>query len=167
MVPTAVLELVQVTVTGKGSLYWSKPDAVNCWVSPTPTVGVAGDTVILVRTGAAWGTVTSVVPLTNPSVAVIVVVPEVSAMKRPPEVMVPTAVLELVQVTVTGEGIVILVETGRGELLGFTETDRGGGRGYRDTRKYWNRIIAVDNNFTDVLYRKACCRWILIRRVRS
>ena len=71
--------------------------AVNCSVAPLVIEGLAGVTAIEVRVGAV--TVSLVVPLIEPKVAVIVEDPVATPVASPPEVMVATEVVPLVQVT--------------------------------------------------------------------
>ncbi len=71
--------------------------AVNCCVAPLVIEGLAGVTAIEVRVGAV--TVSLVFPLTEPKVAVIVEDPVATPVASPPEVMVATEVVPLVQVT--------------------------------------------------------------------
>ncbi len=73
--------------------------AVNCWVSPLGTVGLAGVTAIDSRTAAL--AVSVVEPVTPSSVALIEEVPlAATAVARPPAVMVATEVVADAQVTV-------------------------------------------------------------------
>ena len=74
------------------------PVAVNCCVSPLATRRVAGVTAIDASTAAV--TVSVVVPLTLPEVAVIVVEPVASAEARPVMQIVATATFDEVQATV-------------------------------------------------------------------
>ena len=71
--------------------------AVNCWVSPLATLGLAGVTAIDWSTAAV--TVSTVEPLTPPSVALIVEVPVATAVARPAAVIVATEVVAEAQVT--------------------------------------------------------------------
>ena len=71
--------------------------AVNCSVSPLGTLGLAGVTAIDCKTAAV--TVSTVEPVTPPSVALIVEVPVDTAVARPPLVMVATEVVADAQVT--------------------------------------------------------------------
>ena len=73
------------------------PVAVNCCVRPLAIVGFAGVTAIDVTTAAV--TVSVVVPLTLPEVAVIVVDPAASVVARPVVEIVATAMFDEVQVT--------------------------------------------------------------------
>ena len=81
---------------------------MNCCVRPSDIEGVAGVTVIDVRTGAV--TVRAAVPVIAPEAAVIVEVPVVlPAVARPPAAMVATDVLLDVQVTVEVMSAVVLL----------------------------------------------------------
>ena len=73
------------------------PVAVNGCVAPLATVGLAGVTAIEASTGGA--TVSVVLPLTVPELAVMVVVPTATAVARPPAAMVAAAGVDDVQVT--------------------------------------------------------------------
>ena len=79
MVATAVVAEAQVTWLVRSCVELSEkvPVAVNCWVSPLAMLGLAGVTAIDCRTAAV--TVSTVEPVTPPSVAVIVEVPVASA----------------------------------------------------------------------------------------
>ncbi len=73
--------------------------AVNCWVSPLGTVGLAGVTAIDSRTAALAVSVAE--PVMPSSVALIEEVPlAATAVARPPAVMVATEVVADAQVTV-------------------------------------------------------------------
>ncbi|MBI4231173.1 MAG: hypothetical protein HY608_10095 [Planctomycetes bacterium] len=52
---------VQVRLAAMALPYWSLGDAVNCWVPLRPSVTMAGDRVIVVKTAGA-GIVTVAVP---------------------------------------------------------------------------------------------------------
>ena len=67
------------------------PVATNCWFVPAAIDGLAGVTEMLVRVAPA--TVSTVEPLTLPSVAVIVLVPAATPWARPPALMVATDVV--------------------------------------------------------------------------
>jgi len=66
------------------------PAAVNCFVRPVATLGLAGDTVIAVSVAAV--TVSVVLPDIEPDVAVTTVEPTAMPVARPPEFMVATDV---------------------------------------------------------------------------
>ena len=71
---------------------------MNVSVPPTPISGVAGSTVMVVRTGTS--TVTLAFPVTLPLVAFTVVVPAASAVNTPVlALIVPTVVLLLFHAT--------------------------------------------------------------------
>ena len=70
---------------------------MNCCVRPSVIEGVAGVTVMDVRTAAV--TVRDAVPVIAPEVAVIVEVPTATPVARPPLLMVAVAVELEVQVT--------------------------------------------------------------------
>ncbi len=74
--------------------------AVNCWVSPTGTFAVSGDTVTATR--MAGRTVITAVPDSSAaeSLAVMVARPVAFAVTKPPEDTVAVAVLEDDHVTV-------------------------------------------------------------------
>ena len=72
--------------------------AVNCCVEPLGTDGFAGVTAIETKTGAV--TVSTVKPFTEPDVAVMVLVPEVSVLAKPALLIVAMVVAEEVQVAV-------------------------------------------------------------------
>jgi hypothetical protein len=76
------------------------PVAMNCWLRPMGMLGVAGVTLIDCRVAAV--TVSVVLPETEPSVAVIVLLPAATALARPFEpaalLTVATLVLEEDQV---------------------------------------------------------------------
>lgn len=74
------------------------PVAVNCWVVVAGIDGFAGVTAM--DTSDPVTTVSVVVPLTAPETALIVVVPCESALARPLELTVATAVFDDDQVTV-------------------------------------------------------------------
>lgn len=80
-----------------------------CPVAPVTIVEVAGVRVMVVRTGMKGGaggfTVTIVVPLTTPEVAVIIPVPAETPVIRPEVSMVTTPGLSEVQVIV-GVGVI-------------------------------------------------------------
>ncbi len=71
------------------------PVAVNCWVAPPSTLGSAG--VIAMEDRVAEVTVRVVLPETVPEVAVIVVVPAVTAVARPLLSITATIVLDELQ----------------------------------------------------------------------
>ena len=73
------------------------PVALNCWSVPTRIVGFAGVTAMLVRRRAA--TVSVVLPLTAPSVALIVDVPMATPWASPAALMVASAGVADAQVT--------------------------------------------------------------------
>jgi hypothetical protein len=68
------------------------PVAVNCCVSPAATLGFGGVTAI--ETSAAGRTFSVVLPVTDPDVAEIVVVPCTRVVARPPAAIVAAAALE-------------------------------------------------------------------------
>jgi hypothetical protein len=72
--------------------------AVNCSVWPAATDGAAGVTEIDVNTGAVTATLAE--PVTEPEVAVIVVVPGATLVANPPLLTVAIVVADEVQVTV-------------------------------------------------------------------
>ncbi len=74
------------------------PVAVNCWVSPLAIDGFAGVTAMDTRVAAV--TVSVVVPLTLPDVALMVEVPVATAVASPPAVMVATLVVAELHVAV-------------------------------------------------------------------
>ena len=100
IVATELSELVQVAVVVISAVEASEyvPVAVNCWVLPAATDGAAGVTAI--ETSSAPVTVKVVLPLMSPKVAVMVVVPGVRVVAKPPAAIVATEVSELDQVTV-------------------------------------------------------------------
>ena len=72
--------------------------AVNCWVRPLASVGLAGVTAIDSRTAAL--AVSTVEPVTPANVALILEVPlDATAVASPPVVMVATEVVADAQVT--------------------------------------------------------------------
>lgn len=73
------------------------PVAANCTVAPFPTDGLTGATAIPTSTGDV--TVNVVDPLTEPSIARIPLVPAVTPLANPPDVMVATLVFAELQVT--------------------------------------------------------------------
>ncbi len=73
------------------------PVAASCRFASAATVGFAGVTAML--SSAAAVTVNSVLPLTAPSVPLIVLVPALAACARPPALIVATAGLAEAQVT--------------------------------------------------------------------
>ena len=104
IVATAVLDEVQVAVVVR---FWVLPSvkvpvAVNCWVVPRAMEGLAG--VSAIETKVADVTVSTVEPLMEPDVAVMVEVPWAKLVARPwlleVLLMVATAVLDEVQVAV-------------------------------------------------------------------
>ena len=70
---------------------------VNCWVVPLAMLGLAGVTAIDCRTAAV--TVSTVEPVTPPSVALMVEVPAATPVASPAAVMVATEVVAEAQVT--------------------------------------------------------------------
>src|SRR3954466_10630580 len=101
-VATAGTELAHVNVVPVTALLSaSNAVAVNCCVTPWFTVAVAGDTVMLVTTGAG-PTVRLADPTTEPEVAVIVAVPSATPVARPLASTVAFALL-LAHVNVTPE----------------------------------------------------------------
>ena len=84
------------------------PVAVNCWVFPAGTDGLAGVTAMETSVGAV--TVRVVDPEMLPEVAEIVDDPALSAEARPPEAIVAVAVLEEAQVTLLVRFCVLLLE---------------------------------------------------------
>ena len=99
IVATAGLLLLHVAVVVKSCLLPSVklPVAVNCGVFPAPIEGWTGVTVIDTSVG---GVVVNVVePLTEPELAVIVVMPGSDVLASPWLLMVATAVLEEFQLT--------------------------------------------------------------------
>jgi hypothetical protein len=72
--------------------------AVNCWVRPTATLAVAGDTAIAVSTFA--DTVSVAVTFTLPTEAVTVVEPAATPVASPAALMVAAETVELAQVAV-------------------------------------------------------------------
>ena len=73
------------------------PVALNCCVSPGPIDGLAGVTAIEVKVAAV--TVNVVDPVTDPEVALMVVVPAATLEARPELLMLATLVAEEFQVT--------------------------------------------------------------------
>ncbi len=73
------------------------PNAVNCWVFPAGTLGLAGETAMEVRVAAV--TVKVVLPAMLPKVAVIVAFPAELPVARPLLLTVATGVLEELQMT--------------------------------------------------------------------
>ena len=98
-VATAVLDELQVTEIFTSWVVPSEkvPVAVNCWVAPPGTLGLAGVTAMEDR--VAEVTVRVVLPATVPEVAVMVVVPAEAAVARPVLLTVATDGLDEVQVT--------------------------------------------------------------------
>jgi hypothetical protein len=72
------------------------PVAVNCWVSPAATLGVAGVTVMDDSVGS---TVSVALPVTPLSVAEMAVVPAATVVARPPAAIVAAAVFVDAHVT--------------------------------------------------------------------
>jgi hypothetical protein len=100
MVATAVLEEAQVAVDVKFCVVPSEkvPVAVNCCVSPTRILGLAGVTATEVRT--ATPTFKEAVLLVKlPKVALMFVEPTARPVARPPALIVATLVFEEAQVT--------------------------------------------------------------------
>ena len=82
---------------------------MSCWVpEPAAIEAVDGDTATLVRVGLE--TVSALLPLTDPEVAVMVVVPDATPVARPLGAMVAVAGLLLDQVTVEVQFEVVLFE---------------------------------------------------------
>ena len=98
-VATAVLDELQVTCVVIPLVVPSEyvPEAVNCWVFPTGTLGLAG--VIDMEDRVAGVTVREVFPEILPEVAVIVAFPAATAVASPLLLTVATAVLDDLQVT--------------------------------------------------------------------
>jgi len=98
MVAAAVLDDVQVTVAVRFCVEPSEyvPVAVNCWVRPGRTLGLAGVTAMESSSGDS--TVSPVFPVTPPDVAEMVVVPSATVVARPPAAMVAVAGVDDVQV---------------------------------------------------------------------
>ena len=88
------------------SLKW--PVAVNCTVPPAPTLGFAGVTVMVCSVGAV--TVSRVLPLTEPEVAVMVELPGATAVASPVPLIVAVAVVPELQVTVPSTCVVPLLK---------------------------------------------------------
>ena len=70
---------------------------MNCWVSPAAIDGLAGVTAMLCR--VAEVTVSTVEPLTSPSVALMLLVPAATPVARPLALIVAVAVVPEAQVT--------------------------------------------------------------------
>ena len=85
MVATEVVAEAQVTrlVRFRVDLSVRVPMAVNCWLLPLATEGLAGVTAM--ETNAAAVTVSTVEPVTPPSLALIAAVPVPAAVARPCE----------------------------------------------------------------------------------
>jgi hypothetical protein len=85
IVATPALDELQVTWVVRSCFVLSLkvPVAVNCWVSPSGRLGLAGVTAIVDRVAAV--TVSVVLPETPPKVAVIVVVPAATDVAKPCE----------------------------------------------------------------------------------
>ncbi len=82
---------------------------MSCWVpEPAAMEAVDGERAMLVRVGL--DTVRELVPLTDPEVAVMVVVPDATPVARPLAAMVAVAGLLLDQVTVEVQFDVVLLE---------------------------------------------------------
>ena len=73
------------------------PVAVNCWFVPAAIDGLAGVTAMLCR--VADVTVSTVEPLTRPSVALMLLVPTATPWARPVALIVALAVVPEAQVT--------------------------------------------------------------------
>ncbi len=71
--------------------------AVNCWVGPAAIEGLAGLTAMLCRVAAV--TVSTVEPLTRPSVALMLDVPMATPCASPPALIVATELVADAQVT--------------------------------------------------------------------
>ena len=134
IVATEVVAEAQVTWLVRFSVELSEsvPVAVNCWVVPLAMLGLAGVTAIETRTAGL--TVSTVEPVTPPSVAVIVDVPVATPVARPAAVIVATEVVADAQVTWLVRSSVELSEKRAGgrELLGLPLGDAGVGRRHRD-----------------------------------
>lgn len=98
-VATEVLDEVQVTCADISMLVPSEyePVAVNCWLFPAGTLGVSGVSDTEDRVAAV--TVRAAVPDLLPEVAVMVVVPALTAVARPLLLTVATVALDELQVT--------------------------------------------------------------------
>jgi hypothetical protein len=94
IVATVVLALIQLAAV-EPSLYVAV--AANCCVAPTVIAGALGVTAIAVSVFAGAMTVTAAVPLTPPTAAVTLLDPAATAVASPVELMVATAVVELLQ----------------------------------------------------------------------
>jgi hypothetical protein len=81
------------------------PVAVNCWVVPRGTAGIAGVTAI--ETNAALVTVIVVEPVIEPKLAVIVAVPTPVPVAKPLVVMLATDVRDEFHVTVVDKSSVL------------------------------------------------------------
>jgi hypothetical protein len=82
---------------------------VSCWVpDPAAMEAVDGESAMLVRVGLL--TVSELVPLTDPELAVMIVVPDATPVARPLAAMVAMAGLLLDQVTVEVQFAVVLFE---------------------------------------------------------
>jgi hypothetical protein len=105
MVATPVLEELQVTIDVRSCVVPPEnvPVALNCWVPPTATVGLAGWTAI--ELSVAEETVKVVEATTFPDVAEIVVEPAATAVATPlvPAVLLMVAAALLVELQVTEE----------------------------------------------------------------
>src|SRR5208337_4135035 len=110
MVATDVVAEAQVTWLVRFCVVLSEyvPVAVNCWVCPLRTQGLAGVTAIDCSTAAL--TVITVEPLILPSVALMFDVPVATAVARPALVMVATEVVAEAQVTWLVRFCVVLSE---------------------------------------------------------
>lgn len=97
-VATAVLEELQVTKMATSWVVPSEkvPVAVNCWVVPPGTLGLAGVTTM--EDKVAEVTIRVVPPETSPEVAVMIVVPAVRPLAKPVTLTVATAVSDDLQV---------------------------------------------------------------------
>jgi hypothetical protein len=99
MVATVIPEELQVTEEVRSCVppLVSAPIAVNCWVWPSGTEGLAG--VTLMETKAAAVTVSVVLPEAPPETALIVVEPAPPLLAKPAMLMVATVVTEELHVT--------------------------------------------------------------------
>jgi len=98
-VATDGLDEVQKTCLVRSWLVPSEymPDAVNCWMAPTGTLGLAGVTDMEDR--IAEVTVRVVLPGMVPEMAVMVAVPATAAVAKPLRLTVATGVLDEIQMT--------------------------------------------------------------------
>jgi hypothetical protein len=100
IVAVPVVPEAQVTVAVR---FWvllslKVPVATNCWVAPLAIDGFVGVTAIEFSVAAV--TVNTVLPLTAPRVALIVLVPVPTPVAKPPELIVAVPVVPEAQVTV-------------------------------------------------------------------